>query len=365
MNATVPRGADPFGIGTAVPPLLRVDHRPRSLAELKGQDMVRRNLSMKAARFRTHGAVPKPIALFGESGWGKTTLAKAFAYEMGTTVHIIFANKIKSWDQLQCLFEKAKRGDVIFIDEAHELTSSIQHNLYEVFEDGAVSVMDAAGETDRVKFNDFCLVLATTHEGLLTGPLRNRFGYKGYLQPYSSDVLSEMVVSQAMRVHGWRLDASVGLGIGMISQGTPRVALGLLESVVEVSESCFASLPTDPKQMAAMFRETVKLQSLDPLLGLPMGYRKVLLALSLARGGNIGLAALASKTGEAKETIETAIEPYLMRATTRFKWDDVVYEGALLDRGSKCRALTKNGRVYMDACRNAQAHGYMSEEFLG
>jgi holliday junction DNA helicase RuvB len=338
-------------------------HRPTNLRDLVGQDHTRRYLMWKAAAFRKTREPGDHVLLLGPSGCGKTTLSQAYANELGTQMHKVLCPQVRTFEQLSRVFRQASHGDVVFLDEIQELSKPNQQKLYELLEDGRITSFTRGGEMQVHEYERFVVVAATTHEGKLLPALLNRFGYKPRLQSYTLSELEGLVESQAVRMWDWKLPKPVGEGVGALSQGVPRNAMNLLRAMHEMAVARFTELPTDEQTVYALLKHVVIFQNLCPLLGLPMSYRKLMKVLDQADGSAVSLATLASKINEEEATVKDAVEPYLV-TNVRFVWHDQEHVGPLIERTSRGRVVTNMGRVYLEACRVLQRHGYMPKEEL-
>lgn len=342
-------------------------HRPVTLQELVGQETVRNYLAWKAISYKKTLAPGDHCLFLGPSGCGKTTLSQAYANALGTTMHKIMCPQVSNFNQMIRVFAAAKDGDVVFLDEIQELSKRNQQMLYELMEDGRVTMFATNGIAEVHEFKKFIIIAATTHEGRLLPALLNRFGYKPRLDPYTPDELANLVNSQALRMFNWELPDPVGAGIGMLSQGVPRNAMNLLRALFELAiaqpGATKENLPVDSDTVYSLVRKVILFQNLCPLLGLPTSYRKVLVALEEADGAPMGLPTLASKVNEDDSTVKDAIEPFLLSQVS-FEWGDEQYCGPLISRTSRGRLVTKVGEVYLAACRHLKTRGYLRNETL-
>jgi Holliday junction DNA helicase RuvB len=284
--------------------------RPRRLAEFVGQRELREHLEivLEAAR-RRHQPVDH-LLFAGPPGLGKTTLAGITAAEMGVGFRVTSGPALVRGGDLAAILTSLEPGDVLFIDEIHRLGRAVEEILYPAMEDFQLDVVIGKGPTARslrIDLPRFTLVGATTRTGLVTGPLRDRFGFVARLEFYTSVEL-ESVVERSARVLGARLEESGAVEIARRSRGTPRIAIRLLRRVRD-----FAEVRGDGSITARTAREGLELFGVDEL-GLDRLDRRVLDALCRRFGGRpVGLSTLATSVGEEPETVEDVCEPFLLQ----------------------------------------------------
>ena len=328
------RVVDPAATGRAEE-LEEVGLRPRTLEEFIGQAELVEHLGIVLQAARQRGQPVDHLLFAGPPGLGKTSLAGIVATEMGAGLRITAGPVLTRAGDLAALLTDLQDGDVLFIDEIHRLHRSVEEMLYSAMEDGRLDILIGKGPTARsirLDLPRFTLVGATTRTGLVSGPLRDRFGFVGRLDLYDpSDLWS--IVERSARILKVQIDAEGATRIAERSRGTPRVANRLLRRVrdfAEVRGSGFIDGST-----AA---EGLELFGVDEL-GLDKVDRAILATLCLRFGGQpVGLTTLAQCVGEEPDTIEDAYEPYLLqsgliqrtargRVATRRAWAHLGYEG--------------------------------------
>lgn len=284
--------------------------RPRTLAEFVGQEQVRRQIGLIIEAARGRGAPPDHLLFSGPPGLGKTTLAHIVASEVGATLRPTSGPALERAGDLAAIITNLEESDVLFIDEIHRLARPVEEVLYQAMEDFKLDVMIGKGPSARsirIDLPPFTLVGATTRTGLLTGPLRDRFGFTARLGYYAVDDLAA-ILRRSARVLGVAADEDGIAEIAKRSRGTPRVANRLLRRVRDVAE-----VRGDGRVDAAVAREALELFEVDEL-GLDKLDVAVLRAIAEKFGGGpVGLTTLAASLAEEPDTIEDVSEPYLLQ----------------------------------------------------
>ena len=284
--------------------------RPATLGEYVGQEKVRGQLEIFIEAARRRGEALDHVLLFGPPGLGKTTLAHIIARELGVNLRQTSGPVLERPGDLAALLTNLEPRDVLFIDEIHRLSPVVEEILYPALEDFQLDIMIGEGPAARsIKLDlpPFTLAGATTRAGMLTNPLRERFGIVARLEFYSQSELTQIVRRSAslLKVH---LDDDGAREIACRSRGTPRVANRLLRRVRD-----YAEVKADGRVTKAIAEAALKMLDVDAL-GLDIMDRKLLLAvIEKFGGGPVGLENLAHAIGEDAETIEDVLEPYLIQ----------------------------------------------------
>jgi Holliday junction DNA helicase RuvB len=285
--------------------------RPRRLVDFVGQPRVREQLSLVLESALRRGRPPDHVLLSGSPGLGKTSLAMIIGTELGTSVRVTSGPAIERAGDLAAVLSQLAEGEVLFVDEIHRIARPAEELLYMAMEDFRVDVVVGKGPGATaipLEIAPFTLVGATTRSGLLTGPLRDRFGFTAHMDFYSPQELEE-VIRRSAALLGVRLEPAGAVEIASRSRGTPRIANRLLRRVRDYAEVRADGVVTRPVATAAL-----EVYEVDEL-GLDRLDRAVLEAL-VARfgGGPVGLTTLAVAVGEEAETVEEVAEPFLVRA---------------------------------------------------
>jgi holliday junction DNA helicase RuvB len=285
--------------------------RPRRLAEFVGQHRVREQLELLLRGALRRGSPPDHILLSGSPGLGKTTLAMIVAAELGAGLRLTSGPAIERAGDLAAVLTSLSTGDVLFIDEIHRIARPAEELLYSAMEDFRVDVVVGKGPGATaipLDVEPFTLVGATTRAGLLTGPMRDRFGFVAHLDFYDPAELQQ-VLHRAARILNIDMTDDGAAEIAGRSRGTPRIANRLLRRVRDYAEVRCEGVVDRPAARAAL-----KVYDVD-VLGLDRLDRAVLTALvdSFA-GGPVGLSTLAIAVGEQPDTVAEVCEPYLLRA---------------------------------------------------
>ncbi len=286
--------------------------RPTDLGEYIGQSKAKENLSIFMQAAKQRGDALDHVLLSGPPGLGKTTLAHIIAREMGTQIHSVTGPNVEKKGDLAAVLTNLQAGDVLFIDEIHRLQKSIEEVLYSAMEDFKLDLIIGQGpaaRTLRMDLPHFTLVGATTRSGLLSNPLRDRFGVQLRLEFYPVVELEQIVIRSA-RLLGVEVSPEGCNEVALRSRGTPRVANRLLRRVRDFSQVKYSARARIDRNVAC---EALNLFEVDAR-GLDAMDRKMLaLMIEKFEGGPVGIETLSSALSEERDTLEEVYEPYLIQ----------------------------------------------------
>ena len=284
--------------------------RPRVLDEYIGQDRVRENLQVSIAAARQRHEALDHVLLYGPPGLGKTTLAYVIANEMGVAVRATSGPVLEKAGDLAAILTNLAEHEVLFIDEIHRMSATIEEILYPALEDYELDIMIGSGPSARsvkVPLQKFTLIGATTRAGLLTSALRSRFGIVHRLEFYTPEDLEE-IVRRSARILGVPIDAAAAAEISRRSRGTPRIANRLLRRVRD-----FAQVRADGSITMEVAHAALKLLEVDEY-GFDEIDRKLLRTIiDKFGGGPVGIGSIAAAISEEKDAIEDIYEPFLIQ----------------------------------------------------
>lgn len=284
--------------------------RPRSLEEYTGQEKAKQNLEIYITAAKDRREPLDHVLLYGPPGLGKTTLAGVIANEMGVNIRITSGPAIEKAGDLAAILTNLAANDILFIDEIHRMSRTVEEILYPAMEDYALDIIIGKGpsaKSIRLDLPRFTLIGATTRAGLLSAPLRDRFGVIARLELYTLDELMS-IVTRSAKLLGVDIEPEGAAEIASRSRGTPRIANRLLKRVRD-----FAEVKYDGKITRRVAGEALAMMEIDPM-GLDMTDRRMITCMIQSfKGGPVGLETIAASIGEEPNTIEDVYEPYLMQ----------------------------------------------------
>ena len=284
--------------------------RPTTMEEYVVQDKIKNSLNIYIKEAKKRGEALDHVLLYGPPGLGKTTLSHIIANELGSSLKITSGPAIEKVADLASILTNLNKNDVLFIDEIHRLSRAVEEVLYPAMEDYALDFILGKGpsaRTMRLKLQPFTLIGATTKAGMLTGPLRDRFGVVCRLELYNKEELSK-IIKRSAKILNIKIDDEACLELALRSRGTPRIANRFLKRVRDYAEIKGEGIIT-----LQLCKEALEMLEVDEL-GLDYTDRKLLLTIiDKFHGGPVGLDTLSAATGEESNTIEDVYEPYLLQ----------------------------------------------------
>lgn len=312
--------------------------RPVTLEEYVGQEKVKNNLSVYIAAARMRGEPLDHVLFYGPPGLGKTTLAGIIANEMGSHIKVTSGPAIAKPGEMASILSNLKEGDVLFIDEIHRLNRQVEEVLYPAMEDYVIDILigkGASARSIRLDLPKFTLIGATTRAGMLSAPLRDRFGVVHHLEYYTPDELKTIILQSAKKLKV-EIDDAGASELALRSRGTPRLANRLLKRVRDFAQVRYDGVITE--EVASFALDLLEVDK----LGLDQNDREILLTIIQKFGGGpVGLETLAAAVGEDAGTIEDVYEPYLVK-------------NGLIERRPRGRAATDLAYLHFGISRAKQ-----------
>ncbi|MBP3886503.1 MAG: Holliday junction branch migration DNA helicase RuvB [Cellulosilyticum sp.] len=284
--------------------------RPISLEEYIGQSAIKENIKIFIEAAKLRGEALDHVLLYGPPGLGKTTMAGVIAAEMGVKIKITSGPAIERPGDIAAILNNLQHGDILFIDEIHRMSRQVEEVLYSAMEDYCIDIVVGKGpaaKSIRLTLPKFTLIGATTRAGMLSAPLRDRFGIIQRLEYYNKEELGQ-IISRAAHILGTEIEMNAALELAKCSRGTPRVANRLLKRVRDIALIKYDCHITEAVCLKALELLNIDRNGLDDI------DRRIIEAIALQfKGGPVGLDTLAAAIGEERDTLEDVYEPYLIQ----------------------------------------------------
>lgn len=284
--------------------------RPLSLDEYIGQSAIKQNIKIFIEAAKVRGEALDHVLLYGPPGLGKTTMAGVIASEMGTKIKITSGPAIERPGDIAAILNNLQHGDILFIDEIHRMSRQVEEVLYSAMEDYCIDIVVGKGpaaKSIRLTLPKFTLIGATTRAGMLSSPLRDRFGIIQRLEYYTQEELA-CIIERTAGILETSISRNAALELAKCSRGTPRIANRLLKRVRDIALIKYDNQIDDTVCMKALDLLNIDHNGLDDI------DRRIIEAIALQfKGGPVGLDTLAAAIGEERDTLEDVYEPYLIQ----------------------------------------------------
>ena len=340
------------------------DFRPLNFNDYIGQEFIKNQAKLNIQVAKRNNSAFSHTLLLGPAGAGKTTLAKIIANQMNVPFYEYLGSNLNDFRVLCPLLRKLEPNAILFIDEIHMLKGNVQEFLYPVLEDSKYLYSNGSSD-DGQELNKFTVIGCTTHMGMLNHPFIERFAWKPTMSPYSKHELSQLIVKLASRKYNITLDEQIAFSLASLCQGTPRKAVHLIQTMINIASCKFPSVSGEEIDLDIL-TQTCQSLDIDPILGLDRPFRQYLNILQGENGKPIGARTLAAMCNQQEVSLINSIEPFLLMPNIEVPVNEEnTLTGPLTKITRGGRVSTQSTLAYLRACKNLQEnHGWFPGEIF-